>query len=243
MNRGCRCRVRRPDPVCGGLSLARNGHGRGLCQTGSARWATGWSRVLSNPGSPHAFGTKTWQGILAHYYPNLTLKAGTPLTVNDGVEIWTPGGGTGASRACDAGTIGQGVGCVALARLASGEKDQIIDGPQQIIADGNGYTWWKVRWPARGIEGWTAENFLQRAGIPDPDCPCELGLAIPEPHPDGGWNLEVKGTLGVPYALEQSGNLRLWTTIGSGRMPASGSLLIRVEPGDPLTSRYFRVRR
>lgn len=93
--------------------------------------------------------------------------------------------------------IGQGIGCVALARLASGEKGQIIDGPQQITADGNGYTWWKVRWPARGIEAWTAENFLQRAGIPDPECPCELGLAIPEPHPDGGWNPAIRSRPGT----------------------------------------------
>jgi hypothetical protein len=233
----------RADPVCGGLNLARNGHGRGLCQAGSARWATGWSRVLSNPGTPHAFGTKTWQGILAHYYPTLTLKSGTPLTVNDGVEIWAAGGGTVASRACEAGTIGQGTSCTALARLSNGEKGLIIDGPQQIVADGNGYTWWKVRWPARGIVGWTAENFLQRAEIPLPECPCELALTIPERVSDSSWNLEVKGTIGVPYILEQSADLRQWTTIASGRIPAAGSLLIRVEPGDPLTSRYFRARR
>ena len=59
------------DPVCSGKTY--NGHGRGLCQFGSARWATG--NVLSTCGltSSHGYGTKTWQQILSWYYPSWTL--------------------------------------------------------------------------------------------------------------------------------------------------------------------------
>jgi hypothetical protein len=232
----------RADPVCGGLGLARNGHGRGMCQTGSARWATGWSRVLSNVGSPHGYGTRTWEGILAHYYPGLGLKAGTPLAGEDGVEIWTPGNGTVASRGCAGGGIGQGTGCGALARLVNGEKGVIVGGPQQVLADGNGYTWWKVRWPGRGIEGWTVENFLQRAAVPLPECPCELGLGTPVGGMAAGWRVRVTGTSGLPWVMERSTNLIDWIAIGSGRIPTTGGVDVALETGGVGDAVYFRAR-
>ncbi len=58
------------DPVCTGF--ARNGHGRGMCQWGSARWATGRrlssSQACTTSAPLHGYGTKNWQEILAHYY-------------------------------------------------------------------------------------------------------------------------------------------------------------------------------
>lgn len=58
------------DPVCRGFAL--NGHGRGLCQWGSARWATGRrlssSQACTSSAPLHGYGTKNWQEILAHYY-------------------------------------------------------------------------------------------------------------------------------------------------------------------------------
>ncbi|CAN5536635.1 hypothetical protein BH10BAC5_BH10BAC5_05560 [soil metagenome] len=57
------------DQVCSGI--ASNGHGRGLCQWGSVRWATGTKVLVSSPcslGVTHGYGTKTWQQILDHYY-------------------------------------------------------------------------------------------------------------------------------------------------------------------------------
>ncbi len=58
------------DPVCTGFAF--NGHGRGMCQWGSARWATGRRLSSSQPCSSsaplHGYGTKTWQQILSHYY-------------------------------------------------------------------------------------------------------------------------------------------------------------------------------
>ena len=58
------------DPVCTGF--ATNGHGRGMCQWGSARWATGRrlssSQACTNSAPLHGYGTKNWQQILSHYY-------------------------------------------------------------------------------------------------------------------------------------------------------------------------------
>ncbi len=58
------------DPVCTGF--ATNGHGRGLCQWGSARWATGRrlssSQACTSSAPLHGYGTKNWQQILSHYY-------------------------------------------------------------------------------------------------------------------------------------------------------------------------------
>lgn len=68
------------DPVCSGRS--RFGHGRGMCQWGTARWASGWT---SSSGSSHGYGTKTWQGIVTHYYPDYSFVncgCASSLTLN-----------------------------------------------------------------------------------------------------------------------------------------------------------------
>ncbi len=73
------------DPVCVGQTTF--GHGRGLCQYGTIRWAAGSVITRSAPcsaGSAHSNGTKTWQEMLDHYYPNYTLvqaAAATSLNV------------------------------------------------------------------------------------------------------------------------------------------------------------------
>lgn len=58
------------DPVCRGFAL--NGHGRGMCQWGSARWATGRrlssTQACTTAAPLHGYGTKNWQQILTHYY-------------------------------------------------------------------------------------------------------------------------------------------------------------------------------
>ncbi|UJS17064.1 MAG: carboxypeptidase regulatory-like domain-containing protein [Candidatus Jettenia sp.] len=56
------------DPVC--CDEPNNGHGRGMCQVGSMRWASGLKA-----GVPHSYGTKNWQEILKHYYPNYDLAS------------------------------------------------------------------------------------------------------------------------------------------------------------------------
>ena len=50
-----------------------------------------------------------------------------------------------------------------LIGLAAGVTGVIVDGPQQITADGRGYTWYKVQWNDAGSTlGWTKENYLER---------------------------------------------------------------------------------
>jgi stage II sporulation SpoD-like protein/type IX secretion system substrate protein len=75
------------DPVC--LNNTPNGHGRGLCQWGTVRWATGTLVTVSSPctlGAAHTYGTKTWAQILTHYYSvspyNWSVFAGTTATIN-----------------------------------------------------------------------------------------------------------------------------------------------------------------
>jgi hypothetical protein len=75
------------DPVC--LNATPNGHGRGLCQWGTVRWATGTLVTISSPcsnGAPHSYGTLTWQQILNHYYNvspyNWNVVLGITGTIN-----------------------------------------------------------------------------------------------------------------------------------------------------------------
>lgn len=167
------------DPVCAGE--AEFGHGRGMCQWGSARWATG----LKFPGGSTADNTSTngaprqsWDWILAHYYPTLRLVRGTPLVVGDDVRV--SGVSTLTVRACAGGTITNGVNCPSLGTKASGTAGVIVGGPVTVTADGQGYTWWQVQW-SDGLTGWSVENYLQRI-IPLPPAPA--GLAATAVAPD-----------------------------------------------------------
>jgi Sporulation protein and related proteins len=59
------------DAVCCGDS--GSGHGRGMCQQGSQRWATGTK--FGSPGNPVPSGNppQDWMWILNHYYPNYRI--------------------------------------------------------------------------------------------------------------------------------------------------------------------------
>ncbi|RMG67318.1 MAG: hypothetical protein D6715_05085 [Calditrichaeota bacterium] len=70
------------DPVC--LNQVPNGHGRGMCQWGSVRWATGTVVQTSDPcvlGPAHNFGQLTWQEILTHYYLNSQVVRGITVDI------------------------------------------------------------------------------------------------------------------------------------------------------------------
>jgi len=58
------------DVTCKGTT--RNGHGRGMCQSGSQRWATG----KDHDNNPVDGGPETYDWILKHYYPSLTIGTG-----------------------------------------------------------------------------------------------------------------------------------------------------------------------
>ncbi|RPI17487.1 MAG: T9SS C-terminal target domain-containing protein [Ignavibacteriae bacterium] len=80
------------DPVC--MNKTPNGHGRGLCQWGTVRWATGTFVTASSPcsmGASHTFGIKNWTEILTHYYSvspfNWSITQGTTATVNSSSAV------------------------------------------------------------------------------------------------------------------------------------------------------------
>jgi len=80
------------DPVCTGSTP--NGHGRGLCQWGTVRWATGRLVSTSSPcsqGNAHSYGSKTWQQILQHYYTvspnNWAVTLATNAAINSSTAV------------------------------------------------------------------------------------------------------------------------------------------------------------
>jgi hypothetical protein len=149
------------DPVCSGEP--ENGHGRGMCQWGSIRWASGLKLPgpnHTNDGSVTSYPRQDWVWILNHYYPNLRLIQAAPLELGDPVRV------IGVStplnvRACPGGTITNGVNCPSVGTRPLGSFGYAIEGPVQVFADGQGYTWWKVHWQ-NGLEGWSVENYLDR---------------------------------------------------------------------------------
>ena len=107
------------DPVC--LNRTQNGHGRGLCQWGTIRWATGTLVSASSPcnlGIAHTYGTLTWQQILEHYYNvspyNWTVYAGITATINTSVCV------PSASNPCSTFTITSNVNSTGAASFMIG---------------------------------------------------------------------------------------------------------------------------
>ncbi len=107
------------DPVCTGFSP--NGHGRGLCQWGTVRWATGRVVSTSSPcsqGTLHSYGTKTWQQILNHYYnvspQNWQVTQGTSAVINTSVSA------PSAANPCAQVTINSNVTTIGTGSLMIG---------------------------------------------------------------------------------------------------------------------------
>jgi hypothetical protein len=146
------------DAVCAGT--ASNGHGHGMCQHGSARWASGLNLTTL---LPHGYGTLSWQQILAHYYPSLQLATGQVLKTGDRVRVINAPSGGLKVRLCTGGGIEQGSNCpTAAAGRLTGASGTLVAGAQQVSADGSNFVWWKVRWDADGATGWSQENYLER---------------------------------------------------------------------------------
>ncbi|HWI59683.1 MAG TPA: SpoIID/LytB domain-containing protein, partial [Bacillota bacterium] len=159
------------DPVCAGE--ATYGHGRGMCQWGTARWATGnrMAGRLSSDTRSNGFPRRDWVWICRHYYPNLTLVKGAPLMVGDDLKALS----TVNVRACTGGSITNGTGCGAVATKSAGATGTIIGGPTVVTNDGAGYTWYQVQW-SDGAVGWSVENYLERV-FPLPTAPASLSAA------------------------------------------------------------------
>ncbi len=147
------------DPICTGEE--RFGHGRGMCQWGSARWATARRMAGRNSadGTPTGYPRQDWKWIVLHYYPDYVLVRGAPLLVGDDVKVV---GSSQTVRMCADGGIASGMGCPAVTTKAVGDTGVIVDGPVQVTADGYGFTWYKVLW-SDSQQGWVRENWLERA--------------------------------------------------------------------------------
>jgi len=72
------------------------GHGRGMSQFGTARWASGrqlgsWCQGNPYNGPAHGYGTKNWQQIVNHYYPYFSFvdcaSSGCPATTTISTAI------------------------------------------------------------------------------------------------------------------------------------------------------------
>lgn len=153
------------DPVCTGET--EFGHGRGMCQWGTARWASGrrmQNRVTSDSVT-NGYPLQNWIWLCEHYYPNLQLVQGSPLTTNDYVQV--QGIASVAVRQCADGSISSGTNCPLITTKASGANGIIIGGPVRVTSDGVGYTWWRVQWfDASATIGWVPENWLERIAEP-----------------------------------------------------------------------------
>lgn len=148
------------DPVCAGE--ARYGHGRGMCQWGSARWATGQKMAgrKSSDTTPNGYPRRDWMWIVKHYYPTLALVKGAALVVGDDIKALT----STRVYACADGSITSGSGgttCGLITTKSAGATGTIIGGPVVVTSDGKGFTWYQIQWSDATV-GWSAENYIDR---------------------------------------------------------------------------------
>lgn len=153
------------DPVCTGET--RFGHGRGMCQWGTARWASGrrMQNRVTGDAVTNGYPLQNWTWLAEHYYPTLELVQGAPLVINDYVQVL--GTSSLTVRECAGGNINSGTGCPQLTTKSSGATGLIIGGPVRVTSDGIGHTWWRVQWfDASSTIGWSPENWLERVAEP-----------------------------------------------------------------------------
>ncbi len=153
------------DSVCAGET--EYGHGRGMCQWGTARWASGRKMAgrITGDTTTNGLPLQNWVWLCEHYYPTLQLVQGSPLTTNDYVQV--QGTASLAVRQCADGSISTGTNCALVTTKASGANGLIIGGPVRVTSDGAGYTWWRVQWfDASATMGWVPENWLERIAAP-----------------------------------------------------------------------------
>ena len=226
------------DPVCSGET--RYGHGRGMCQWGTARWATGLkfpNRSTSNSTLTNGYPKQDWKWIVEHYYPTLRLVQALPLVVTDDVKI--RGSSSRDVRMCADGTITDGVNCPLVTTKTAGSTGVIIDGPVQVLSDGIGHTWYKIRWNDAGPTiGWTAENWLERI-VQAPVAPSGLVISsVTATQINLSWtdNSDSELEFDIQQALAAAGP---WTDIDT--VPANVTAYSSTGLS-PSTTYYFRVR-
>jgi hypothetical protein len=212
------------DPVCAGQT--RSGHGRGMCQWGSYRWAIGTA----------GYPLRDWKWIVRHYYPTYTLVKGAPLLIGDDVKAMA----SVNVNICPDGGITNGINCTLVATLAANTTGTIVDGPQRITADGKGFTWYKVQWnDASSTLGWAKENFIERV-FSLPAAPTNLvATAIATNRINLTW-ADVAGVAGSGYYVERAiaagGPWMQINTLASGATTYSDTGLY------PASTWHYRVR-
>jgi hypothetical protein len=208
------------DPVCAGEM--RFGHGRGMCQWGSARWATGFrfaNRSTADQ-SPNGQPQRDWIWIAEHYYPSLQLVQAAPLVVNDFVKVL--GTNSLTVRECAGGGISSGVNCPQITTKPSGATGVIVGGPVHVTTDGFGYTWWRVQWHDSGPTiGWSPENWLERTPEP-PNVPPVLA-PIPNMAVDEGTLLTFTNTA----AASENTDIFITDFEGFGNNTDNGTVMFR----------------
>jgi peptidoglycan hydrolase-like amidase len=212
------------DPVC--LGKARSGHGRGMCQWGTYYWSIGTA----------GYPRRDWQWIVQHYYPTYTLLKGAPLLIGDDVKATE----SININLCADGGITNGLNCPLLATLPGNTTGTIVDGPQQITADGKGFTWYKVQWnDANQTLGWGKENFIERV-FSVPSAPASLSATAAATN---RINLTWSDTAGgvaagfrIERAIAATGPWLQINTVAAGIISYSD---LNLSPG---STWYYRVR-
>jgi hypothetical protein len=222
------------DPVCAGEQ--EFGHGRGMCQWGSVKWATGLKfpgNNLSNSVLANGQPRRDWAWIVQHYYPNLILARGAPLLIGDDVRATS----STSIRSCADQSITNGVNCPLLGTAAAGDVGLIVGGPEQVTVDGAGHTWWQVQWNS-GLTGWVVENFLARV-IPVPSAPANLtALTVSANQIDLSWSDGSDVEIG--FKVEQAGAVGgPFNQIG---ITGTNTTAFAVTNLNPQNTYYFRVR-
>lgn len=197
------------DPICAGET--RFGHGRGMCQWGTVRWATAltFPNRSSSGNMATGFPRQDWIWILEHYYPNLRLVQGAPLAVGDVVKVI--GSSSISVRRCSDGGIADGANCLWVGSKTVGATGTVIAGPAHVVVDGLGYTWWKMQW-SDGLVGWAAENWLDRV-VPSPPAPTDLtATAVSTNDIVLSWDYSTNTASGFSIEQAPTGN-GPWTEI------------------------------
>jgi hypothetical protein len=212
------------DPVC--LGKARYGHGRGMCQYGTYYWSIGTA----------GYPLRDWKWIVQHYFPTYTLVKGAPLLIGDDIRAME----TVNVNLCAGGGITNGANCPLLAALPANTTGTIVDGPQQILTDGKGFTWYKVQWnDASHTLGWAKENFIERV-FSSPTAPASLtATAAATNRINLAWT-DTAGAVASGFYLERAlASAGPWVGLNTLAAGVTNHANTNLYPG---STWYYRVR-